>query len=144
MANSNQLNSLAPVKGPGIGGGALKAIRGTIALATGDLVLNAVHGAFDLPANFVVLHGAIWATDMDTNGTPTLAFNVGVAGTANAFFAASTVGQAGTASGALAVTGYGFTTTAKTRVNVTVSAAAATAAAGTLNIVLFGTVAEPA
>jgi hypothetical protein len=143
MANSNQLNSRLPAPGPGIGGQNIRAERGTIALATGDLVLNAVHGAFDLPPGFTVLGGAIWATDMDTNGTPLLAFDVGVAGTTAAFFAASQVGRTGVASEALATTGYGFTTTAKTRVIVTVQAAAATAAAGTLNVVLFGTVNEP-
>lgn len=143
MADSLQLTNRLPVNGPGIGG-SLKVFRATIPLVAGDLVLNAVHQALDLPPNFTCLHGAIWATDMDTGGSPTLAFNVGTAATAALFFAASNVGQAGTASGAIARAGYGFTTTAKTRVIVTVSAAAATAAAGTLDIVLMGTVNDPA
>jgi hypothetical protein len=143
MATSNQLTALRPTVGPGIGGHSIRVLRATIVLATGDLVLNAVHQAFDMPPNFAVFGGAIWATDMDTNGSPLLTFDVGITGAATTFFAASQVGRAGTASEALAVTGYGYTTTAKTRVIVTVSAAAATAAAGTLNVVLFGTVAEP-
>jgi hypothetical protein len=143
MANSNQLNNRVATAAPGMGG-TLKTFRATIPLVAGDLTLNAVHQALDLPANFTCLHGAIWATDMDTNASPTLAFNVGDAGSASRFFAASNVGQAGTASGNLARTGYGFTTTAKTRVTVTVSAAAATAAAGTLEIVLMGTTNDPA
>lgn len=143
MANSNQINNRVATAGPGMGG-TLKTFRATIPLAAGDLVLNAVHQAMDLPAGFTCLHGAIWATDMDTGGSPALTFNVGDAGDADRFFAASNVGQAGTASSAIARTGYGFTTTAKTRVTVTVSAAAATAAAGTLDIVLMGTVSDPA
>lgn len=143
MATSNQLTNRVATAAPGMGG-TVKAFRATIALATGDLDLNDVHQALDLPAGFICTGGAIWATDMDTAGSPTLAFNVGISGTAALFFAASNVGQAGTASTALAVAGYGYATTAKTRVIVTVSAAATTAAAGTLNIVLFGTTGDPA
>jgi hypothetical protein len=143
MANSNQLNNRVATAGPGMGGN-LKAFRATIALAAGDLTLNAVHGALDLPAGFTCHHGTIWATDMDTAGSPALAFHVGDAGDVDRFFAASNVGQAGTASNAMARTGYGFTTTAKTRVNVTVSTAAGTGAAGTLDVVLMGTVSDPA
>ena len=143
MANSNQLNNRVSTAGPGMGG-TIKTFRATIALVAGDLTLNAVHGALDLPAGVEVIGGAIWSTDMDTNGTPLLAFNIGDAADADRYFVASQVGRAGTASTDMAVTGYGFTTTAKTRVNVTVSAAAATAAAGTLNIALQGRVSDPA
>lgn len=143
MATSDQITNREPIPGPGLGG-TMKAVRATIALATGDLELNDVHQAMDLPAGFTVLGGAIWATDMDTGGSPALTFNVGDADDADRYFAASTVGQTGTASTAMARTGYGNTTTAKTRVTVTVAAAAATAAAGTLNVVLYGTVSDPA
>jgi hypothetical protein len=143
MANSNQITNRTATAAPGFGG-TVKAFRATIALVAGDLTLNAVHGALDLPAGVEVLGGAIWATDMDTNGTPLVAFHVGDAADADRYFVSSTVGQTGTVSTAMAVTGYGNVTTAKTRVNVTVSAAAATAAAGTLNVVLFGRVSDPA
>lgn len=143
MATSNQLTNRVATAAPGMGG-SVKAFRATIALASGDLTLNAVHQALDLPAGFICTGGAIWATDMDTGGSPALAFHVGDAADADRFFVASNVGQAGTASTALAVTGYGAATTAKTRVIVTVSTAAATAAAGTLNLVLFGTTGDPA
>ncbi len=143
MANSNQINNRVPTAAPGMGG-TLKAFRGTIALAAGDLTLNAVHGALDLPAGVTILHGTVWATDMDTNGTPLLSFNIGTAATPAQFFSATTVGRDGSASNVMARAGYGFTTTAKTRVQVVVSAAAATAAAGTLEVVLFGTTNDPA
>ena len=143
MANSNQLNNRVSTAGPGLGG-SIKTYRATIALAAGDLTLNALHGALDLPPGVEVIGAAVWATDMDTNGTPLLAFNIGDAADPDRFFAATQVGRAGTASSDMAVTGYGFTTTAKTRVNVVVSAAAATAAAGTLNLAIQGRVSDPA
>lgn len=143
MANSNQIETRAATAAPGMGG-TVKAFRATIPLVAGDLTLNAVHGALDLPAGVEVLGGSIWATDMDTGGSPALAFHVGDAGDADRFFVASQVGRAGTASTDMAVTGYGFVTTAKTRINVTVSTAAATGAAGTLNITLLGRVSDPA
>ena len=143
MANSNQINNRVATPAPGMGG-TIKTFRATIPLVAGDLTLNAVHGALDLPAGVEIISGAIWATDMDTNGTPLLAFHVGDVADPDRYFVSSQVGRAGTASTDMAVTGYGFTTTAKTRVNVTVSAAAATAAAGTLNVALNGRISDPA
>lgn len=101
----------------------------TAALTTAD-TLN----FFDLPANARVLSMTLEATDLDTNGSPTLAINVGDAGSANRYFAASTVGQAGTAAVASAVAGIGFKTTAKTRIVGVPSTNAATGVAGTVSL----------
>src|SRR5690242_13203004 len=68
---------------------------------------------FDLPAGARVHMAVLYATDMDTNGSPTLTLNVGDSGDADRLFAASTVGQAGTASSAVAVTGVGNLYTSK-------------------------------
>jgi len=87
---------------------------------------------FDLPPNARVISATLESTDMDTNGTPTLALNVGDSGDADRFFAASTVGQAGTAAVASAVAGLHYKTTAKTRITGAASTNAATGAAGTL------------
>lgn len=143
MADSLQLTNRLPTAGPGMGA-SVKIYRATLPLATGDLALNAVHNLMDLPPGVTVHHGTIWATDMDTNGTPLLAFNVGTVATPALFFSATTVGRDGSASNVMARAGYGFTTTARTRVRAVVSAAAATAAAGTLEVVLFCTVNDPA
>jgi len=99
----------------------------TAALTTADFLYF-----FDLPANARVLAATLEATDMDTNGTPTLALNVGDSGSATRFFSASTVGQAGTASVASAVAGLHFKTTAKTRIVCVPSANAATGVAGSV------------
>jgi hypothetical protein len=99
----------------------------TAALTTADTI-----NLFDLPAGSRVLAMTLEATDMDTNGTPTLAINVGDAGSASRYFSASTVGQAGTAAVASAVSGLHYKNTSKTRVVAVPSANAATGAAGTL------------
>lgn len=87
---------------------------------------------FYLPAGARVLHATLESTDMDTGGSPSLAINIGDAGDPDRLFAASTVGQAGTASSAMAVTGQGYKYTSKTLITGVASANAATGAAGTL------------
>ena len=89
-----------------------------------------------MPAGAVVTGAVIAATDMDTNGTPTLAFDVGDDGDEDRIFAASTVGQAGTLSMAMARTGLLYKYAARTRIKAYVQAASATGAAGTLYVVV--------
>ena len=90
-----------------------------------------------LPANARVLLAVLESTDMDTNGSPTLTLNVGDSGDADRLFAASTVGQAGTLSTALATTGAGYQYTSKTLITGVANANAATGAAGTLYLTIF-------
>lgn len=92
---------------------------------------------FDLPAGARVLLAVLESTDMDTNGSPTLTINVGDSGDPDRIFAASTVGQAGTLSTAIAVTGFGNQYTSKTRITGVANANAATGAAGTLYLTVF-------
>lgn len=92
---------------------------------------------FDLPAGARVILAVLESTDMDTNGSPTLTLNVGDSGDADRIFAASTVGQAGTLSSAIAVTGSGNKFTTKTRITGVANANAATGAAGTLYLSVF-------
>jgi hypothetical protein len=89
---------------------------------------------FYLPANARVVGGFLSSSDMDTNGTPTLALNIGDSGSASRYFSASTVGQAGTASTAIAVAGLGYLNTSKTLVTGVASNNAATGAAGTVTL----------
>ena len=91
-----------------------------------------------VPKNFRLLHATIEATDMDTGGSPTLALNVGDSGDADRLFAASTVGQAGTQSSAITTNGFGYKYTDKTLITGVASANAATGAAGTLYLAVFG------
>lgn len=104
----------------------------TAALTTAD-TLN----FFYLPAGTRVLFSVLESTDIDTNGTPTITLNVGDAGSASRLFAASTVGQAGTAATQTAVGGLGYKYTSKTLISAVPAANAATGAAGTVGLTVF-------
>ncbi len=97
-----------------------------IAYATGELELNDVHEAGYIPKG-TLLGWIIKATDMDTNVSPTLSQKITVGSTD--VVTAITYGQTG-ADGFRACTPT--VVTDKTKVSVTNTAAAATAAAGTL------------
>ena len=107
----------------------------TAALTTAD-VFNFGY----LPAGARVLAATLEATDLDTNGTPTLAINVGDSGSGTRYFSASTVGQAGTASVASAVAGLHYKNTSKTLVTGAPSANAATGTTGTIYLSILYTV----
>lgn len=109
-----------------------------VSFLTTDLALNSVVEAFMVPAGFTVTGIIAVASDMDTNGTPTLALSVGDSGSATRHLSSSTIGQAGTSTQTLAATGLLYTYTADTKILVTASTAAATAAAGTLDLYLQG------
>ena len=124
---------------------------------TQGLVRNSLnlHDTVSLPSTFVTTDVAAFGwipnnavidqvvlkaqTQLDSNGTPTLAFNVGVTGTPALFFSAiTTVGRAAGASyeTLMAAGGklYKNTSGAKQRVDVSPSANAATAVAGVLEV----------
>jgi hypothetical protein len=94
-------------------------------------------GLFAVPAGAVVVGATLSATDMDTNGTPTLAIDIGDSADEDRIFAASVVGQAGTLSQAMARTAHLYKYTAETQLRAYIQTAAATAAAGTLTFSLF-------
>jgi len=91
-----------------------------------------------VPKGFRLLGACLESTDIDTNGSPTVTINVGDAGSATRLFAASTVGQAGTADRALAVAGQHFLYTADTLITGGIPTGPATGATGTLTLSLFG------
>jgi len=105
------------------------------ALATNDVVQFGY-----IPANAVVSGVTLKADgQLDSNGSPTLTFDVGVTGTAQLFKAAvTTVGRAAGASvdttNAAAGTLYKNTSGAKQLIFATAHAGAATGAAGTLEL----------
>lgn len=132
-----------PVSGPGIGGRSLHVMQGDVTFTTAP-ALNDTIQLFDLHPRFRVMGGYLEASDMDTNGSPTITIDVGDADDPDRFFAASTAAQAGVPATALAATGLGFLTTKKTRVTGLIKAAPATGATGTMTVVLYGTIEEPA
>lgn len=88
-------------------------------------------GLLYVPAGAIIISATLSATDMDT-GTALL-IDVGDSGDEDRLIAASTVGQAGTLSSALARTGHLYKYTSKTQLRAYINTAATTAAAGTLN-----------
>jgi hypothetical protein len=133
--SSSQVTNSIPLSHHGPGGNvkvAFADINCTAAPSTSDTI-----NFFDLPAGARVLFAILESDDMDTNGTPTLTINVGDAGSATRYFSASTVGQAGTLSTAIATAGAGYSNTAKTRVVGVAGNNAATGAAGHLYLTMF-------
>jgi hypothetical protein len=112
-----------------------------VTLLAADLVTANVVAAFKVPKDFVVTGIIAVATDMDTNGSPTLALSVGDAGSATRHLSSSTIGQAGTSTQTLASTGLLYQYTADTDILVTATTGSATAAAGTLDLYLQGFIA---
>lgn len=104
----------------------------TVAFATGELEANDVVEAGYIPANLTV-YGVLYSpTDMDTNGSPALVQKVTVGSTD------IVTGLTGGQSGAKTFVGCTpLTVTAKTKVSITSTTAAATAAAGTVYLGLL-------
>ena len=122
-----------------LGGARNKKMYGRrVNLGTADLALNAVTAAFRVPAGFTVTGIIAVASDMDSNGTPTIALSVGDSGSATRFLSSSPIAQAGGTTQTLASTGLLFAYTADTDILVTASTGAATAVAGTLDLYLEG------
>lgn len=112
-----------------------------VTLLTTDLATGSVVEAFVVPAGFTVVGIIAVASDMDSNGSPTLAISVGDSGSSTRFLSSSTIGQAGTTTQTLASTGLLYAYTADTKILVTMTTGSATAVAGTLDLYLDGFVA---
>lgn len=96
-----------------------------------------------LPPNAVVMTGMLLNSDMDSGGSPSLTWDVGITGTPQLFFAASTGGETGTVDPTLAPAGRAYKTTAKTLVVGAPHANPATGVAGTSRIILTGYIQDP-
>lgn len=118
----------------------MKCFGQDVALATTDLALNATVALFTVPAGFVVTSISATVPDLDT-GTPALTFDIGDAGVADRLIAAATTGQAGGTTTTLASTGLLYQYLAETEIVWKTHAAAATAAAGTVKVRIFGYIA---
>lgn len=112
-------------------------VRSIPLLAT-DVALNRTVGLLIAPANFVVTGYTFIITDVDTNGSPTHAFSIGIAGTPALIAAIATTGQAGGTLTTLAAAGLYYKFAADTEVIMTSTTGAATAAAGTISFLLEG------
>ncbi len=91
-------------------------------------------GLFYLPKGAVVTGITAMSTDIDTNGSPAVVIDIGDDSDEDRLLAASTIGQAGTLSSAIATTGFLYKYAADTLIKAYVKTAAGTAAAGTLSV----------
>jgi len=89
-----------------------------------------------VPKGAVFDSAVLSATDMDTNGAPALAIDVGDDSDEDRIFAASTVGQGATLSTAWARSAHGYKWTAATKIKAYIQTAAATGAAGSLTFTI--------
>lgn len=130
-SNSIQSQTLA-ASGHGLGGN-VKVSYGEVAF-TGTITTADSANLLALPVGAVVLSVTLESDDLDTGGSPTLTLNVGDAGSANRYFAASNIAQTGAVGQATATTGvlYTVTGTNDTMVRIAVAANAATSAAGSV------------
>ena len=132
-----------PTPGVGLGGRTTHWARAQFTMSTA-LTTADVLDLFDLPPRARVVDGFVKSADLDSNGAPTFAFNVGITGTAALFFSAANAPQAGTVNRLTLATGTDYVTTARTRVKLVPSANAATFAAGDVVVMLAYIVEEPA
>lgn len=87
-----------------------------------------------IPANAYLVDLVLECTDIDTNGTPTVVLDVGIASNDDLFIAASTIGQAGGVARCNVAGALQYTSTSDYTIIVTVDTVAATKAAGTLKL----------
>lgn len=118
----------------------LVCVAGTVTIPTSGLALNAVTPLVRVPKGFTVIHATLEVTDMDTNASPTLVLAVGDATVNNRILTGLTIGQTGGINSVIAATGHQFRYTDETTINLTATTAAATAAAGTVQISLLGVI----
>lgn len=138
---------VAPISGVGMGGRTAHHMRGeftpTVTLTTADFV-----DLFDMPPRSRVISAFVkFDGQIDSNGAPTWAYNVGSVATPALIFAASIVGRTAGPSveAIMAPVGRDFTFTAKTRIRLVPTGAPATFVAGQkITVVIAYTVEEPA
>jgi hypothetical protein len=137
MALANGLTN--PVASRGMAN-TLVCVAGTVAVGTAGLALNAVTPLVRVPKGFTLIHATFETTDLDTNGTPLLTLAVGDATVNNRILTGLTIGRTGGISSQIDVAGHQFRYAEETTINLTATAAAATAAAGTVQISLMGVI----
>lgn len=130
-----QLAGRSVVPGPGLARQVLCAIA-SVAVDT-SLAAADILNFFFMPRGAEVVDGFLKATDVDSNGSPTITIHLGDAGVATRFFTSSVVGQAGTIDRNMNTGGFGYQFTAKTLVFGTIAVVAATKVAGTVWAALF-------
>jgi hypothetical protein len=140
---ANYRTALSETYGPAYTSGAARQIIAGIActVAVTTAMIDNANDEIELgwvPAGFTVVGVEFRATDMDTDGSPALVWDVGDADDEDRILAAITTGQAAGRTDALAAAGTLYTYTTKTRIKAYVKTAAATGASGTIYFALYG------
>jgi hypothetical protein len=132
---SQQVSGQMPIPSHG-DASSLKCQRFVVSVTAALTTSDAIEFGY-LPDYARVIDAYVEATDMDTNGTPTLAFNIGDSGDVDRLFAATTAGQAAGVTRMSAATGFGHRYDAATLITGAPSTNAATGAAGTLALTIL-------
>lgn len=117
----------------------------TCALATVEttaLTAATVYEMVKIPKGATIIGVTLACDDFDTNVSPAITLSVGDDGDDDRFISLSTIGQTGGVTRADAVGGVGYKYTADNTIDVTVGTGAATAAQGTLKLVVLYTMDE--
>lgn len=131
-------------------GGFLCAQTVSAAVTAAQTAINTVLATLAVPGDASIVEIILTSTDLDTNGSPAITLDVGDASGPETpdddrFIAASTVAQAGGTQRASTNGGtngllnpiYTYSTTGEQEIEVTVKAAAATGAAGTVTLTVI-------
>lgn len=103
-----------------------------------NVTANDVIQMLKIPRGARVLEVVLTSTDMDTNGTPTWAMEVGDGGDTDRFIASTTIGQTGgTVRMGTNIAGTNYQYTADDTIDIKVTAVAATFAAGSLSLIVM-------
>lgn len=126
-----------------LGGKAIQMVRFSKALTTAMLAVGIVTKLGELPAGSRIVGGYLEVPDMDTNGSPTLAIDIGYRATittdddVDGILDGATTGQAGGLNTTFLTAGVGRQFAYDTDITFTAATGAATAAAGTVDLTLF-------
>jgi hypothetical protein len=115
----------------------LMAATVSYSIATTELELDDIVQMVKVPAGATVYDVILVSTDVDTNGSPAVKFDVGDGSDDDYYIAASTVGQAGGVARSAALTAKPKTYTVDDTIDLHVDTAAATAAAGTVSLTVI-------
>ena len=129
--NSVMVTNKVPVTSHGLYGN-VKQETVTVTLTAAPTTADVIN-FFSIPRNSILIGATVAASQIDSNGSPTLTLNIGDAGSAGRLFPALTsVGRAapGSVSSAVAFGGYGYLYTADTVIQGSVGVNPATGVAG--------------
>ncbi len=116
----------------------MKTLGGPVAIVAADEATGNTVQLLKVPKGFVLTGVYLALTDIDTNGTPTVAVTLGDAGDDDRFVTSSTIGQAGGSTTTLAATGLYYEFTADTNIALKFGTGSATPADGTATCYMTG------